>query len=390
MGSNADLAAKFESVSNEAVKALKGSNSAEREEVLREGRRLVQQLQTPADYALRMVWAPVELSAAAAACEMGIFASLAQGDKPMTTAEIARSSEGGDVLLVQRIVQALAAHGLIDQTDEQHYLANDITRDFTTPGRHGSAMTQMFSMRAYSALPWFLRKNGYKSPASVKECCWQEVYEGDGTIWEWMKENPEMGKYFNDYMAAARPYTSSALVEEFPFEKLFEGSTGEEIVFVDVGGGHGHQALSLRKSFPPERGRMILQDLPQVAEGKSLEGVEVMVHDMFKEQPIKGARAYYFRGVLHDHDDPVCQDFLKQIVKVMGPDSRLLVHDAIIEDFMPSIQSVRQDLGLMCLFAGRERTKAQMKALLESVGLTVVATYKAGPEKWSVTEARLS
>lgn len=74
----------------------------------------------------------------------------------------------------------------------------------------------------------------------------------------------------------------------------------------------------------------------------------------------------------------------------MSPDSRLLVHDVIIDDFMPSVQSVRQDLGLMCLFAGRERTKAQMKALLESVGLTVVETYKAGPEKWSITEARLA
>ncbi|KAK4494655.1 hypothetical protein PRZ48_014011 [Zasmidium cellare] len=390
MASNSELATKFKIVSDEAIKALKGNGSIEREDVLREARRVVQQLQAPVDYALRMVWAPVELAAAATACEMGIFSSLAHGNKPMTTEEIARSSKGGDVLLVQRIIQALAAHGLVDQTDERHYLANDITRDFTTPGRHGSAMTQMFSMRAYSALPWFLRKNGYKSPASLRECCWQEVYEGDGTIWEWMKEYPEMGRYFNDYMAAARPYTSSALGEEFPFGRLFEGSKKDDVVFVDVGGGHGHQAVSLRKSFPKERGRFILQDLPQVVDGKVLDDVEVMAHDMMKEQPVKGARAYYFRGVLHDHDDPVCRDFLQQIVKVMSRDSRLLVHDVIIDDFMPSVQSVRQDLGLMCLFAGRERTKAQMKALLESVGLAVVETYKAGPEKWSITEARLS
>lgn len=94
--------------------------------------------------------------------------------------------------------------------------------------------------------------------------------------------------------------------------------------------------------------------------------------------------------MLHDHADAVCQQFLQQIVKAMGPDSRLLVHDVIIEDFMPTIQSARQDIGMMCLFAGRERTKTQMEALLEGVGLRVVATYKAGPEKWSVTEARLS
>lgn len=73
----------------------------------------------------------------------------------------------------------------------------------------------------------------------------------------------------------------------------------------------------------------------------------------------------------------------------MGPGSRLLVHDALIEDFMPSIQTVRMDLGMMSQFAGRERTAAQMKALLESVGLRVTGSFKPGPEKWSITEAML-
>lgn len=93
--------------------------------------------------------------------------------------------------------------------------------------------------------------------------------------------------------------------------------------------------------------------------------------------------------MLHDHSDEVCRRFLERTVKAMGPNSRLLVHDAIIEDFMPAVQTVRQDLGMMCLFAGRERTASQMKALLESVGLKVVGSYKPGPEKWSVTEAVL-
>lgn len=73
----------------------------------------------------------------------------------------------------------------------------------------------------------------------------------------------------------------------------------------------------------------------------------------------------------------------------MGPNSRLLVHDALIEDFMPAVQTVRMDLGMMSLFAGRERTAAQMRALLGSVGLKVIGSYKPGPEKWTITEATL-
>lgn len=165
---------------------------------------------------------------------MDIFKALVDGDRAMTLGDIARSAKVNDEVLVQRIVQALAAHGMVDQLDAQHYKANDITKDFATPGRHGGVMTQMFSMRAYSALPQVLRKNGYKSPPDLKSCCWQEAYGSEQTMWEWMKENPEMGKYFNDYMSAARPHTGLDLADEYPFQDLFQGSKAEDVAFVDV------------------------------------------------------------------------------------------------------------------------------------------------------------
>lgn len=166
---------------------------------------------------------------------MGIFRALASVNDTMTISEIAQTAKLPDAGLVQRVVQSMAAHGMVDQIDATHYSPNAITHDFTNPGRIGSAMTQMFCMRAYSALPWFLRENGYKTPSGAKNGVWQHAYGGEDTMWEWMKKNPQMGKYFNDYMTAARPYTtSSGLVDEFPFGKLFEGSTAEEVIFVDV------------------------------------------------------------------------------------------------------------------------------------------------------------
>lgn len=177
---------------------------------------------------------PVELATAAAACEMGIFSALTQSEKPTNTIEeITRSSKGDEEDLIQRIVQALAAHGMIDQTDDQHYQANDITRDFASPARHGSVMILSFIMRAFSALPWLLRKNGYRTPLDLKHCCWQELHGAEGTMWEWLEKNAEMGRLFNDYMSVEKPYMSK-LMDEYPFEKLFEGSTSDEVIFVDV------------------------------------------------------------------------------------------------------------------------------------------------------------
>lgn len=57
MAKSSEVAARFKLLSDEAIAALKDSNDAEREEVLREARRLVQQLQTPAEYAANMIWA---------------------------------------------------------------------------------------------------------------------------------------------------------------------------------------------------------------------------------------------------------------------------------------------------------------------------------------------
>lgn len=57
MTSHPELPQRFKAISDESIAALKGSDGTEREEVLREARRLVQQLQTPAEYAARLTWA---------------------------------------------------------------------------------------------------------------------------------------------------------------------------------------------------------------------------------------------------------------------------------------------------------------------------------------------
>ncbi|KAI3394825.1 hypothetical protein diail_2162 [Diaporthe ilicicola] len=49
--------------------------------------------------------------------------------------------------------------------------------------------------------------------------------------------------------------------------------------------GFSHQCAALAAAFPALRGRLVLQD---------------MAHDFFGPQPIKGARFYYLRNVLHD------------------------------------------------------------------------------------------
>lgn len=73
----------------------------------------------------------------------------------------------------------------------------------------------------------------------------------------------------------------------------------------------------------------------------------------------------------------------------MDENSRVLIHDQLIEDLNPGQYITRADFVMMSLFGGQERSEAQMRNLLESVGLRVVGMHKPGPEQWTITEAML-
>ena len=70
----------------------------------------------------------------------------------------------------------------------------------------------------------------------------------------------------------------------------YQDSSNEDgVLFVDVGGGMGHEIQKFNEKFTHKRGRIILQELPevidQVPESKAM---EAMVHDFFTPQPVKG------------------------------------------------------------------------------------------------------
>jgi len=105
---------------------------------------------------------------------------------------------------------------------------------------------------------------------------------------------------------------------------------------VDVGGGNGQaiiQILDAYPDLPPEK--FVLQDLPDpIAHAKTSErlpkAVVKMEHDFWTEQPVKGAKAYYLRRVLHDYADEPCVKILTHLAAAMQPDSVVLIADLIM------------------------------------------------------------
>lgn len=135
---------------------------------------------------------------------------------------------------------------------------------------------------------------------------------------------------------------------------------------------------------------MVLQDLPKVVDGVSGReaGIDVMGYSFLDPQPVRGARAYYFRAIFHDWPDHICQQILRNTIAAMAPDySRILIVDFVLPDTDAPLMQAALDIQMMSIGAGVERSERQWKDLLHSVGLEIAGVWKQSPAMESIIEA---
>ncbi|KAK9438525.1 sterigmatocystin 8-O-methyltransferase [Metarhizium brunneum] len=117
-------------------------------------------------------------------------------------------------------------------------------------------------------------------------------------------------------------------------DRLLTGLHGQSAVLVDVGAGKGHDLMAFHEKYAGHS-RLVLQDLAAVTDHvKDLSGeIEIMTHDFFTEQPVRGARAYLYHHILHDWSDKRCLEILGKLRGAMLPGySKLLIHDMVIPE----------------------------------------------------------
>ena len=69
----------------------------------------------------------------------------------------------------------------------------------------------------------------------------------------------------------------------------WDASNNSKALYVNIGGGIGHQCKQFKEKYPHLAGKVILQDLPHsIEQALPTPGVENMEHDFFQPQPIKG------------------------------------------------------------------------------------------------------
>jgi hypothetical protein len=152
-------------------------------------------------------------------------------------------------------------------------------------------------MKSMASLPEYLRKAGYKNPQNQED---GPVQYGLGIdkvnmFTYMMANNPKLLGSFQTFFEADRG-SRPAWVDWFPVQqKLLDDPTKpvkeDNILYVDIAGGRGHDLLVFKDRFPQYPGRYVLQDLPGIVNDQTLklgDRVEKVGFNFFEDQAISG------------------------------------------------------------------------------------------------------
>ena len=231
----------------------------------------------------------------------------------------------------------------------------------------------------------------------------------------WLCQDPAALSRFNSFMEgqrANRPYWG----DWFPVrERILTTGTGEEKkvlngdsagqpLLVDIGGGRGHDLLAFRERFPVSEapGTLVLEDLPGVIDEAreaaaqdalgGLQGIETVPYDFFAdEQPVRNARVYYFKYVLHDWSDAKAAVIFNNLKPAMKRGySKVLIEEYILPDREAKPLPCMTDLAVMVFCSGLERTRQRWVNLLEGVvGLRILKFWVREGDGLGIIEAVL-
>ncbi|KAL4996618.1 S-adenosyl-L-methionine-dependent methyltransferase [Aspergillus recurvatus] len=357
---------------------------AERMQLLSAISRLQEALEPPAMAVQRMGLSYYHTSVIRVAQGMGIFDAFVESGGAEMTAQELSSKTKGDETLLKRVMRVLCAHRVYEATAAGTYRPLPPAMALTSGSVPENLIKHLHTAMQVSAkLFEYFENRGYRSPEDAYDGPFQFAYSTSEHYFDWLKKNPEPQHAFNVTMTATEQDGADYWFDVYPVTETLTSPDPDRVLLVDIGGGVGHTLAALKRRFPDLSGRLILEDLPQVIDDIKEplpENISAVKHSMFEPQPIRGAKVYYMRRVLHDWPDKQALMALSHIREAMAEDSVLIIHDYTFPDgndgpgVLPFAAIV--DFQLMELMSSHERTQQQWVTLLERAGFKVANIYK--------------
>lgn len=181
----------------------------------------------------------------------------------------------------------------------------------------------------------YFRERGYEMPTDKADTVFRYSagLNTDWVPWMFVPGNEEHAEAFNNHMKFRT--LAKKWYEPTPVEQILGAPADDtDVLIVDAGGSTGHDHVGFHQKPPDYKGRLISQDLPSVIKNLNrdeLKPVELEAHDFFTPQPVKGAKVYYMRRVMHGWPDDDCRKILRNIKVAMKPGySKMLINEIVI------------------------------------------------------------
>ncbi|KAL8713131.1 MAG: hypothetical protein Q9220_002652 [cf. Caloplaca sp. 1 TL-2023] len=271
--------------------------------------------------------------------------------------------------------EILSLIGFVQESAEQQWVATPTTYAMTIPaivGSHKHVWDMGFGTAA--KIPEYMKVKGYKSPTKVDDGPLQYAMQTKLNAFGFISSKPDTLEDFNNMMTGVR-HSRPSWIEWFPVQaELLEGYRPESTLLIDIGGAWGHDVAAFQRKYAPHA-KLELQDLPHVISGVSNlpSNIKCREYDFFKsEQPVKGARAYFFHFILHDWTDDDCLQILRNTAAAMVPGySKILLNEYVLRDQGCCMSHAMMDLNMLAITAGLERTEKQWRRLIQQSGLEI-------------------
>ncbi len=295
-----------------------------------------------------------------AVAELGIADLLADG--PMTTRQLAHATATHEPTL-HRIMRLLTAVGVFEETGPRTFGPTILGERLRTgvPA----------SMRSWATLPEAL--GGVAPFAPILDT----IKTGEpgfdtalGTdLFAYLRDHPDHGIAFDTAMAERTAAFAPSVAEAFVFSRAR--------TVVDVGGGNGMLLAQILRQHPHLDG--VLFDSPAVTSRPNtlltdpdLAGrCRIEPGDFFDHVPAAGD-VYVMANIIHDWDDTRAAQILRNCVRAMNEDGRVLLVERMIPDNpAQAVPALVSDINMLVLTGGRERTVTEYTDLLTAAGLTL-------------------
>ncbi|ATY63776.1 O-family 2 [Cordyceps militaris] len=329
-------------------------------------------LEEPFETVQRLVYSPLPLITTRIAQKHNIFAALAgaPGGGPVSLAALGAAT-GLPPAVLASVVDYLGAQGLLLSEPGEAARATGLTRLMLAP-LFQDAVTHFHD----NCLPAFAALDTVLSAPEQRLNAFQVGQHSSQDFYTWLETRPVQHGAFHRFMEAQFASLPTWL-DAVDVAAVMSGEP-DQVAFVDVGGGNGQQIAALKARIPDLQGRVVLQDRPEVLDrALEVEGMERMSYDYLTEQPIKDARVYYFRQIMHNNDDATCVRILESQRLAMSADSIVIIDDKCLSDDKPPQDgpgveyTAALSIAMEAMFNAQERREAHWRALLPRAGLVV-------------------